>query len=77
MWSRCSQSSQPVPVRCSPFWVGVDQAQQLLDFKEVLLVSLVEVIHQDCGEAKPLFGIQLATSVLKVQLVYHPCKVSA
>ena len=53
-------SSQPAPVWCSPIGVGVDQAQQSLDSEEMLLVSLVEVIQQDRGEASPLFGVQVA-----------------
>lgn len=38
---------------CSPFGVEVDQTQQLLDFKQ-MLISLVEVIQQESGELKPL-----------------------
>lgn len=57
-WSRCSQyqamsSSQPAPMCCSPLEVEVDQTQQLLDFKQ-MLISLVEVIQQESGELKPL-----------------------
>lgn len=33
----------------------------LLDLEEMLLVSLVEVVQQDHGDAKPLFGVQLIT----------------
>lgn len=33
----------------------------LLDLEEILLVSLVEVVQQGNGDAKPLFGVQLIT----------------
>lgn len=33
----------------------------LLDLEEMRLVSLVEVVHQDHGDAKPLFRVQLIT----------------
>lgn len=65
-WSRCSQHqamspSWPTPMWCSPFAGRVDQAQQLRDFEETLLVSLVEALQQDHGDAEPLPGVQLAT----------------
>jgi len=45
--------------------VGADQAQKLLDGKAVLLFSLAEVIQQDYEEARPLFGVQLATETVE------------